>query len=85
MSSEHEMELGEIAQLRRRLLAAAGQDTPEERLKRFAALQQAAFAQLRSNEKAYQHFLRRNRENRRVEVIDDQWRPICAARRALLP
>ena len=61
------------------------QRTPGERLAELARLQQASFRLLRESPHGYEHFLRRNLESRRVEVIDGVWRPVSPARRALLP
>lgn len=58
-----------------------GQETAEERLKRFAQLQQSSFEPLRSSPAGLEHFLRRNMASRRVEVIDGRWRPVSADRR----
>ncbi len=71
----------ELAKRRRYLLARAAQETPQQRLERFAALQQAAFAQLRASKHGYEHFLKRNFSLRRAEVVDGEWRPVSIARR----
>ena len=59
--------------------------SPGERLAEFAMLQQASFRLLRESPQGYEHFVRRNLESRRVEVVDGVWRPVCPARRAQLP
>lgn len=57
-------------------------ETAEQRLARFARLQQASMKLLRSSPDGLRHFLRRNMTSRRVEVIDGMWRPISADRGA---
>ena len=59
--------------------------SPSERLAEFARLQQASFRLLRESPHGYEHFVRRNLESRRVEVVDGVWRPVSPARRAQLP
>jgi hypothetical protein len=61
------------------------QRSPSERLADLARLQQASFRLLSESPHGYEHFLRRNLESRRVEVVDGVWRPVCPARRAQLP
>jgi hypothetical protein len=56
-----------------------------ERLADFARLQQASFRVLRESPRGYEHFLRRNLNSRRAEVIDGVWRPVSPARRAQQP
>ncbi len=58
------------------------QETPLQRLDRFVRLQQDSFELLRSSPAGLRHFLRRNLRSRRVEVIDGNWRPVSADRRA---
>jgi len=57
----------------------------EDRLAEFAKLQQSMMETLGESDAGYKHFLRRNLQSRRVEVIDGQHRPVSPARRALLP
>ncbi len=59
--------------------------TADQRLADFAKLQQASFRVLRESPRGYQHFLRRNLNSRRAEVIDGVWRPVSPARRAQQP
>mgnify|MGYP001103940479 CR=1 FL=1 len=59
--------------------------TADQRLADFAKLQQASFRVLRESPRGYQHFLRRNLNARRAEVIDGVWRPVSPARRAQQP
>ena len=59
--------------------------TADQRLADFAKLQQASFRALRESPRGYQHFLRRNLNSRRAEVIDGVWRPVSPARRAQQP
>jgi hypothetical protein len=56
-----------------------------ERFADFARLQQASFLVLCASPKGYQHFLRRNMQSRRAEVIDGVWRPVSTARCAQQP
>ena len=58
-------------------------ETPDERLARFARLQNDSFTLLCSSPTGLQHFLHRNLHSRRVKVIDGMWRPISADRRAV--
>ena len=53
-----------------------------DRLVDFAKLQQASFRVLRGSPHGYRHFLERNLNSRRVEVIDGVWRPVSPARRS---
>lgn len=53
-----------------------------ERLADFAKLQEASFRLLRASPRGYRHFLKRNLNSRRVEVIDGVWRPVSPARRS---
>ena len=53
-----------------------------ERLADFAKLQQASFRVLGASPRGYRHFLDRNLNSRRAEVIDGVWRPVSPARRA---
>ena len=61
------------------------QRSASQRLADFAKLQQASFRVLRESPRGYQHFLRRNLNSRRAEVIDGVWRPVSPARRAQQP
>ncbi len=55
------------------------------RLADWTKLQQASFHILMASPEGYRHFLRRNMESRRTEVINGQWRPVSSARRAQQP
>jgi hypothetical protein len=57
-------------------------ESPEQRLARFSQLQRELFDLLRASPDGFQHFLRRNLQSRRVEVIDGEWRPVSHDRRA---
>jgi hypothetical protein len=59
--------------------------TVDERLAEFRRPQQASFRVLLASPHGYQHFLKRNMNSRRVEVIDGEWIPLAPARRALQP
>ena len=56
-------------------------ESPEERLARFIQLQRKSFELLRASPDGFQHFLRRNLQSRRVEVIHGEWRPVSPDRR----
>lgn len=56
--------------------------TPEERLARFAQLQQQAFELLQASPTGLMRFLRRNHRARRVRYVDGTWQPVGADRRA---
>jgi hypothetical protein len=53
----------------------------EQRLARFVQLQRKSFELLQSSPDGFQHFLRRNLQCRRVEVIHGHWRPVSPDRR----
>ncbi len=53
-----------------------------DRLADFAKLQEASFRVLGASPRGYRHFLMRNLNSRRVEVIDGVWRPVSPARRS---
>lgn len=55
-------------------------ESPEERLARFSRLQRQMFDLLRASPDGYRHFLRRNLQSRRVEVIHGEWRPVSPDR-----
>ena len=74
-----------MAKRARYLRGAVKLDTPHDRMERFRALQQSSFLLLRSSPEGYQHFLRRNYRFRRAEVVDGQWQPVSADRRAQSP
>ena len=74
-----------LAKRGRQLRARLQYDSPEERIERFRALQQASFAVLQSSPHGYQHFLRRNYHLRRSEVVDGQWQPVSTDRHPPLP
>ena len=77
------VDISAAIQLRSRLQQRLrDQETAEERWTRFVQLQRAAFELLRSSPAGYQNFLRRNMSSRRVEVVNGEWRPVSAARRA---
>lgn len=57
-------------------------ESPEQRLARFVQLQRRAFELLQASHGGFQHFLRRNLEIRRAEVIDGEWRPVSPDRRS---
>ncbi len=67
------------SQFRRRLYEQA---SPDERLARFAELQRQSFRLLETSPDGWSHFLRRNLQSRRVEVIDGKWRPVSPYRRS---
>jgi len=85
MATEHESIKAAIDARNRFQRRRSEQQTPGERLAELARLQQASFRLLRESPQGYEHFLRRNLESRRVEVIDGVWRPVSPARRAQLP
>ncbi len=85
MASDHESIEAAILARHRFQRRLSEQRTPGERLAELARLQQASFHLLRESPHGYEHFLRRNLESRRVEVIDGVWRPVSPARRAQLP
>ena len=68
-----------LAKRDRHLRACVQHDSPQDRIDRFRALQQASFALLQSSPQGYQHFLRRNYHLRRPEVVDGQWQPVSTA------
>ena len=55
-------------------------ESPEQRIARFIQLQRKSFELLQASPDGYQHFLRRNLQSRRVEVIDGEWRPVSPDR-----
>lgn len=57
-------------------------ESAEERLARFIQLQRTSYELLQASPKGFQHFLRRNLQSRRAEVIDGQWRPVSPDRRS---
>ena len=59
-----------------------GSESPEQRLARFVQLQRRSFELLQASPDGFQHFLRRNFQSRRAEVINGEWRPISRNRRA---
>lgn len=71
---------------RRRFIGSFQADrSATQRLADWTHLQQASFQILMSSPDGYRHFVRRNMESRRTEVIDGQWRPVSPARRAQQP
>ena len=56
-------------------------ESPEERLRRFIQLQRKSFELLRASPDGFQHFLSRNLQSRRAEVIHGEWRPVSPDRR----
>lgn len=77
------MNLSAAIALRQRLQRQLSDSEPiAQRWDRFVRLQRANFALLHASPRGFDHFLRRNMTARRVEVIDGQWRPISATRRA---
>ena len=72
--------------IRTRYMRQVGENrSAGERLADFAKLQQASFRVLRESPHGYRHFLRRNLDSRRAEVIDGVWKPVSPARRAQQP
>ena len=57
-------------------------ESPEQRLERFLQLQQQAFEILAASPDGFQHFLRRNYQSRRMEVVNGEWRPVSPDRRS---
>ncbi|NIL97289.1 MAG: hypothetical protein GTO76_06510 [Planctomycetales bacterium] len=84
--SKHDVSIEQLlAKRARHLRGAAQRDSPHQRMKRFGELQRSSFLLLRSSPHGYQHFLHRNYRSRRAEVVDGQWRPVSADRRAVSP
>ncbi len=55
-------------------------ETAEERMERFAELQDASFELLRSSPEGFAAFHRRNYKSRRAEVINGVWQPVSPDR-----
>ena len=60
-------------------------ETAEQRMERFAALQQHAFELLQSSPDGFAHFLKRNYRLRRAEFVDGSWQPVETDRHPPLP
>ena len=56
-------------------------ESPGQRLARFVQLQRRSFELLQASPDGFQHFLRRNLQSRRAEVINGEWRPVSPDRR----
>ncbi len=62
-----------------------GACSAEQRIERFAKLQQASFDVLLASPNGYHNFLRRNLHSRRVEVVDGEYQPVSSDRHAQQP
>ena len=56
-------------------------ETPEQRMSRFAILQTESFEILSSSPAGLRNFHSRNHRSRRVEVVDGVWHPVSVDRR----
>lgn len=82
MTQPNDASISEQLALRDKRMRAEGlAETPDERMARFARLQQASFELLRSSAEGYWNYLKRNYTSRSAEVVDGQWRPVSPARR----
>jgi hypothetical protein len=82
MTQPDDASISELLALReKRMRATSLAETPDERMARFARLQQASFELLRSSAEGYRNYLKRNYASRSVEVVDGQWRPVSPTRR----
>ena len=81
MATEHDEVSAAIETRTRFARRVRSNESPEQRIARFIQLQRKSFELLQASPDGFQHFLHRNLQSRRMEVIHGQWRPVSPDRR----